>query len=84
MEVKVVTVKRDVFIGGERIVEGTELMVSERNQGYYTIMRDCLSDNIKKKVEDGYPIVIHRSLVTEPEETKDVSFDGLLSILEVK
>ena len=84
VETKVVITTRELFVGDERIPEGTELMVSERDSEYYTTMLDCLPGSIKKKVRNGYPILIRRNYVTEPENIEDVNLDGLLSVLEVK
>lgn len=84
METKVVITTRELFVGDERIPEGTELVVSERGPNYYTVMPDCLPSNAKKKIHDGYPVAIHRNFVAELENIEDVSLDGLLSVLEVK
>lgn len=83
-EVEVVVTKRDIFVDSERIAKGTELIVRKgKNSEYYTIAKDCLPDSIKKKFHDGYPIVVHHSLVTKPKVIEAVNLDDLMSVLEV-
>lgn len=85
----VVALVKDVYVGTTLIASGTEITIAEKSDyksDYYVIERDSLPNNVRKRLHDGHPVIIHRDLITEScgRVADDIDIESLMSVLEVR